>query len=117
MKKRYKIIIALESIALFLILCVIAFGLLISDSGEHPLYRDDNIAIYEVGRPFIFGPSTVRVYCGNYIFETKIANDGAALTDENFKIVNDGTFYELSLFGSEQNDVTYYLKVQDRSDY
>ncbi|MDD3238849.1 MAG: hypothetical protein PHW47_01940 [Lachnospira sp.] len=102
-----------EIMMLVLLLGLIGIGTLFTDDGEYMRAQEDNVSVYEIGHPFLFGRSRVRVYYGDYVFTAAIANDGAALTDENFEIEKNGEFYEVTLKGSEQRDVTYYLKEQE----
>ena len=113
MKKRYKAIIIIESIILFLLICIIGLSNLINDNGEYLLAEYDNVKIYEIGHPVFFSGSTVKIHYGDYNFETTLYNDGATLTNDNCQIVKNNDFYEITLKGCEQSDITYYLKKQE----
>ncbi len=116
MKKRYKIIIILQSIILFSLVSIIGFNCLfdylVDNKTQHLLAEYDNVKIYEIGRPVFFSSSTVKIHYADYIFETQIYNDGANLTDDNYEIVKNDDFYEVTLKGSEQEDVIYYLECE-----
>ena len=117
MKKRYKVIIILQSIIIFLLICLIGFNslfdYLINDDTEYLQTEYDNVKIYEIGHQVFFSGSDVKIQYGNYTFKTTIYNDGATLTDDNYQIVKNNDFYEVTLKGCEQQDITYYLRCQD----
>lgn len=112
MKNKYKIIIIIESILLIILLGLVSLGFLFDDNEEHLITRYNNVSIYEIGKPFLLGNSTIKIRYGAYNFQTSLSNDGAALNDSNFKIVDNEDFYEVTIKGSEQSDITYYLKKQ-----
>lgn len=67
----------------------------------------NGVTLYEIGRPFIFGSSKIRIYASGTVFDAEIKNDGAALTDNNYKVEWDGNTPVITLSGEEQSDFVY----------
>lgn len=90
------------------------------DKTEHLLLRETSpdqsttVSLYEVGSPFLFGSSSIKIYVnskGDCVFSTSIHNDGKSLNDENYQIVwiNNEPF--ITLDGEEQYPVTYHVTI------
>lgn len=83
---------------------------------SHSPKNSNTIEIVEVGGPWFFGPSTVRIKYESIHINRYLYNDGASISNENI-MVDWKSDYEatITLYGDEQKPDTVEFTVSDNN--